>query len=134
MSLASRVTIARLWLTALAFNAIFYDRYVAALLFTIAALLSDLLDGHLARKFKQESVVGDKLDHLTDLVLLGTLYVTLAAKTGLAFRMPVWLATAVIAHAVLQIIVWLLQVIYVKTESKHCYHRALCDRFVHRED
>ena len=118
MSLASRVTIARLWLTALAFNAIFYDRYIAALLFTIAALLSDILDGYLARKFRQESAAGDKLDHLADLVLLGTLYVTLAAKTGLAFPIPVWLATAVVTHAAFQIIVWLLQVIYVTTESK----------------
>jgi phosphatidylglycerophosphate synthase len=118
MSLASRVTIARLWLTGLAFNAIFYEVYLAALVLVILALLSDVLDGHLARKFGQESAIGDKLDHLADLVLLGTLYATLAAKSGLAFRMPVWLASAVVMHVTFQIIAWLLQVVYVKAERK----------------
>jgi phosphatidylglycerophosphate synthase len=130
MGLANRITVARLWFAALAFDAIFYEKYLAALVCVVAALLSDILDGYVARRLGQQSSVGDKLDHLADLVLLGLPYLTLAAKQGLAFPLPVWLASAVLMHAAFQVIAWLLQVIYCESESKPATPRTSYGRMI----
>jgi len=62
----------------------------------IAAAVTDMLDGHLARKFRQESELGKVLDPLADKVFVAATVITLVLRDELAL----WLAATVLARDV----------------------------------
>lgn len=74
-------------------------RWVALFIFT-AAVLSDGLDGLLARNLSQHSALGRLLDPLADKLLLLTAFVSCAFLTGLpdSLRIPSWVALLVIGR------------------------------------
>jgi cardiolipin synthase (CMP-forming) len=71
--------------------------YPAALVFFVAAAVSDGLDGYLAKRFNWTSDLGKLLDPMADKLLLITVFVE-CAWLGLA---PWWLTAAVVARDVL---------------------------------
>ncbi len=70
--------------------------YRAALAVLIAAALSDMLDGAVARLLKQESPLGVALDPIADKILMTTGFITLSLRASL----PWWLTVIVLSRDV----------------------------------
>ena len=70
--------------------------YRAALAVLMAAALSDVLDGTVARLLKQESALGVALDPIADKILMTTGYLTLSFRGAL----PWWLTIIVLSRDV----------------------------------
>src|SRR3989338_7116124 len=79
-----------------------YLRYVAIGIF-LAAVVSDIIDGYIARTRKQKTAAGAILDPLADKLLLISAFICLY-KMGSLFgevRFPLWLVLAVISRDVI---------------------------------
>ncbi|PUU79104.1 CDP-alcohol phosphatidyltransferase-domain-containing protein [Tuber borchii] len=72
------------------------EQHAAALALFVAAGLTDLADGYLARRWNLKTVVGSVIDPMADKTLMTILTVTLAMK-GL---LPVWLASIILGRDV----------------------------------
>jgi len=70
------------------------QRYRAALAVLVAAAISDILDGTVARLLKQVSPLGVALDPIADKILMTTAYLTLAFRDVL----PWWLTILVLSR------------------------------------
>ncbi|MDP8237391.1 MAG: CDP-diacylglycerol--glycerol-3-phosphate 3-phosphatidyltransferase [Candidatus Erginobacter occultus] len=105
MNLPNQITIGRL--AAVPFFAaalLLYGRtgnpvyYGAALVIFVLAVISDGLDGYLARSRNQQTRLGTFLDPLADKFLLDCALVILALGMGNLYRIPAWFAGVVIAR------------------------------------
>ncbi len=76
---------------------VYYDRYRWALAILIAAAVTDLLDGVLARRLNQKSALGAYLDPIADKLLLSSSFLMLAVKGKLYW----WLTILVLSRDVL---------------------------------
>lgn len=77
-----------------------------ALLIVVAAGISDILDGFIARFWNQQSLLGTYLDPLADKLLVTAAYVTLALPgVHRPFQIPAWVTVVVIARDVLLVVV-----------------------------
>jgi cardiolipin synthase len=74
--------------------AIWYNRYDWALGLLLAAAVSDLLDGLLARRLHQKSALGAYLDPIADKLLLSTSFLVLALQEKIAW----WLTILVLSR------------------------------------
>jgi cardiolipin synthase len=74
-------------------------RWTALAIFILAAL-TDWLDGYLARKWKQQSVLGRMLDPIADKVLVAVVLLVLAGD-GILFGGHVWAAIIILSREVL---------------------------------
>ena len=97
MSVANLVTLARLFAVPLAIWLILDAEYAAAFWLFVAAGVSDMVDGTIAKMMNQRSELGALLDPIADKVLLVSMCVTL----GLAGRLPSWLVILVVFRDVL---------------------------------
>ena len=79
---------------------IWYDHYDWALGVLIAAALSDLLDGLLARRLNQKTELGAYLDLIADKLLLSSAFLLLAMKHKVVW----WLTILVLARDLLMLI------------------------------
>lgn len=87
MTIPNFITIARLVAVPLIVWLMIRDLYLmAAVVFAVAGI-SDAVDGFIAKKFNQESVLGGYLDPVADKALLVSVFVTLGFKGVL----PLWL-------------------------------------------
>ena len=77
-----------------------YLRFVALFIF-ILAVISDAVDGYIARKSKQQSKAGLVLDPLGDKLLLMSAFICLASIPGLPLKFPVWVTLVVISRDVI---------------------------------
>ncbi|TQN72644.1 Global transcription regulator sge1 [Colletotrichum shisoi] len=75
---------------------ILHDQHAWALGLFAYAGATDLLDGWIARRWKQQTVVGTVIDPMADKMLMTILTVCLAAQGSL----PVWLATIILGRDV----------------------------------
>ncbi|KAK2006569.1 CDP-alcohol phosphatidyltransferase [Colletotrichum eremochloae] len=75
---------------------ILHDQHAWALGLFAYAGVTDLLDGWIARRWKQQTVVGTIIDPMADKTLMTILTVCLAAQGSL----PVWLATIILGRDV----------------------------------
>ncbi len=93
---ANQITILRLVFVPI-FAALIVDReYRWALAVLIAAAVSDVLDGNVARIFHQETTLGVALDPIADKALMTTAFIALAVRDVL----PWWLTIMVISRDV----------------------------------
>src|SRR5271157_3532044 len=93
---SNQITLLRLVFVPI-FAILVMDRhYRAALAVLMAAALSDMLDGMVARLLKQESPLGVALDPIADKILMTTAYITLAFRGAL----PWWLTIIVLSRDV----------------------------------
>ncbi len=77
-------------------------RYDVALVLFIAASVTDLLDGYIARRFGWTSPLGALLDPAGDKLMLAAVYVALAFRSLPAtFHFPVWLTVLVLSRDLL---------------------------------
>jgi CDP-diacylglycerol---glycerol-3-phosphate 3-phosphatidyltransferase len=114
-TLPNILTLARICLTPVIALLPFIDGYmpkVIALIIFVAAALSDLLDGYLARRYKQVSELGQLLDPIADkLLLFATLipifWITRHPTILVDYRipwwgsLPVWVALILVGREVL---------------------------------
>jgi cardiolipin synthase len=101
---ANQITILRLAFIPFFAILVIDHKYRGALAVLIAAALSDVVDGTVARLLKQETPLGVALDPIADKLLMTTAYLTLAFREAL----PWWLAILVISRDVVIIITALL--------------------------
>lgn len=93
MNIPNSLSLLRLFLVTPFLLAVIYDSYGLALLLFVLAGFSDFLDGYLARRLDQKSLLGTFLDPLGDKLLMTVAFVALAVKGAL----PAWLAVLVVA-------------------------------------
>ena len=101
---ANQITILRLVFVPVFAILVISQSYRLALGVLVAAALSDVLDGTLARLLKQETPLGMALDPIADKLLMTTAYLTLAFRDVL----PWWLTILVISRDVVIIMTALL--------------------------
>ena len=61
---------------------VFFEMYLASLIIFVICSVSDFLDGYLARKFHQESLLGKLLDPIADKILLCSAILAIILITG----------------------------------------------------
>jgi len=94
LSIPSLISVSRAALTPVIAAAILRDDHGTALLVFLAAAVTDVIDGWVARRFRLETRVGAYLDPVTDKILLSTIYVCL----GLSGAAPMWFVVLVFAR------------------------------------
>lgn len=67
--------------------------WMTAILLFVAAGLSDMLDGFVARLLKQKTTIGQYLDPIADKLLLSTLFIVLSSTGHIAWRYTVLVFT-----------------------------------------
>lgn len=95
--MANAITLARLLLTPALIYFLLTEDYRAALWLFVAAALSDVADGFIARHFDQQTRLGEVLDPLADKLLVASCVMVFAGQ-GL---LPLWLAGMILARDVL---------------------------------
>jgi len=109
MTFANLLTVLRLAVIPFFIVALVYDRPRTALWLFLAAGITDILDGYIARYFNQRTALGAFLDPAADKLMLTSTYVTMAIPaTGLAFLIPPWLPVLTIARDVLIVLLTLM--------------------------
>ncbi|MCF7821372.1 MAG: CDP-alcohol phosphatidyltransferase family protein [Mariprofundaceae bacterium] len=94
------LTLARIIITPVIVYAILSDEAVMALVLMIAAGITDMLDGAIARYFNQRTTVGAYLDPLADKLMLISMFVTLF----IIGEVPLFLFLAVIFRDVIIVV------------------------------
>jgi len=98
---ANQLTLLRLLLVPVFALCMLYSLPGWALLVFVAAAVTDLFDGLLARSLHQQTTLGAWLDPMADKLLLLTMFVTLTIPTaGQTNRLPLWLTVAAISRDV----------------------------------
>lgn len=77
-----------------------YLRLAALAIFGLG-VVSDAVDGYIARKSRECSRAGLVLDPLGDKLLLMSAFIGLTAKSGLAVRFPLWVTLIVISRDII---------------------------------
>jgi len=102
MTLANRISITRIVLIPFFIAAIVYSKlWVALAIFTVA-IISDGLDGFIARALKQKTEFGTILDPIADKLLLVSAYIALSiANPGKYITIPPYVTIIVISRDVI---------------------------------
>ena len=97
MTLANKITIGRMVLVPVVLWAIYQGHYVLAFGVFAVAAASDGVDGYIARRFDQRTVLGSILDPLADkfLLTLSFIVLTISPHTDPLVVHPAWLTVAV---------------------------------------
>jgi cardiolipin synthase len=74
-----------------------YFRWLAILIFAVA-VLSDAIDGFIARVKKEKTLLGSFLDPLADKLLITTAVIVLSIQIGNLPKLPIWFPVLVISR------------------------------------
>ena len=83
MTLANQLTVLRILLIPVFVLLLVYDARIAALIVFLLTGLSDVLDGYIARTWRQQTTLGTFLDPIADKLLMVTTFATLALLQAL---------------------------------------------------
>ena len=100
LTLANKVTLARLILVPLFVYSILYEFKGFALVFFAIASIADGVDGYLARSRKEITPLGRVLDPAADKILMLTAFLLLSSLEYL----PIWLSTIVIGRDIILVL------------------------------
>ncbi|MDD5173809.1 MAG: CDP-alcohol phosphatidyltransferase family protein [Candidatus Omnitrophota bacterium] len=100
MNLANRITITRIILTPLFIAAVVYGRMDIALILFMTAVISDGLDGFVARSMNQKTSIGTILDPVADKILLISAFICLTLTKSIpeGLRLPPYVPIVVISR------------------------------------
>lgn len=105
MTYANQLTVLRMAFVPVFVILVVYGYAKGALAVFVAAGLTDVLDGYIARTFGQNSRLGEILDPIADKVLLTSCFVVLTIqKDAFALVIPLWLTISVIGRDLLLLI------------------------------
>lgn len=109
MNIANKITILRVLLTPIFFGLVLYYkpeqdnlRFIALTVFGIA-VLTDAIDGFLARVLKQKTPLGTIMDPIADKFLLVTSFIALTVWNG-SVKLPLWLPIVVVGRDIIIVI------------------------------
>jgi len=97
VNIPNLITMFRIFMVPLVVWLIITEQMAAAFWVFLVAGLSDGIDGFIAKRFGQETLLGAYLDPLADKALLVSIYVTL----GLQLHIPNWLVIMVVSRDIL---------------------------------
>jgi cardiolipin synthase len=98
LTFANLLTLFRILLIAPFLYFIQQGRFGAALLVFFIASLTDFFDGYVARKFNQQSKLGQTLDPAADKILTTASFIVMALPHPNFPSLPAWLAVAVVGR------------------------------------
>lgn len=100
MNLANKISIARIILIPFFITAITYSRLDIALILFILAVISDGVDGFIARTLNQKTKLGTILDPMADKLLLISAYIYLSMAGGIPsyLKLPPYVPIIVISR------------------------------------
>lgn len=100
MNLANKITITRIILTPLFIAAVVYGRMNMALILFMLAVISDGLDGFVARSMRQQTAIGTILDPVADKILLISAFICLTLLKSIPedLRLPPYVPIVVISR------------------------------------
>lgn len=106
MNLANRISIARIILVPFFVASIVYSRFTTALVIFIICILSDGLDGYIARTKGERTRLGSLLDPIADKLLLISGFVSLSIVKTLPsnLRFPPYLPLIIVSRDILIIL------------------------------
>ena len=109
MNIANKITILRVLLTPIFFGLVLYYkpeqdnlRFIALTIFVIA-VLTDAMDGFLARFLKQKTPLGTIMDPIADKFLLIISFIALTVWSG-SVKLPLWLPIVVVSRDIIIVI------------------------------
>ena len=88
-TLANSLSLSRVFIAPVIAWIILSDRWLTASFFLLLTILSDLLDGPIARKKGQETSTGGLLDHSCDALLVAVLLFVLNKTHGIPLLLPI---------------------------------------------
>jgi CDP-diacylglycerol--glycerol-3-phosphate 3-phosphatidyltransferase len=97
LTLSNALTVSRLFMLPFIVYLLVRRQNVAAFMIMSFSLLTDVVDGFLARRFHQESELGKLLDPLCDKISLAVILTTLVSLREL----PLWIAIVVVMRDIL---------------------------------
>ena len=100
MNLANKITISRIILTPIFITAIVYSRMDIALVLFTLAIISDGLDGFIARTLNQKTALGTILDPIADKILLVSAFICLSLVNNVPanLKLPPYVPIIVISR------------------------------------
>jgi cardiolipin synthase (CMP-forming) len=96
LTVPNALTLLRLFTVPVFLYASFRGEYRLAFFLFVAAALTDILDGMIARRFNQRSRLGAILDPAADKTMMVGGYLFYTLRHGLRFGMPAWLTFTVL--------------------------------------
>lgn len=111
LNIPNTLTMMRILIVPIFVMALIYGRYKIALFLFVLATITDTLDGLIARKTGQKTLIGAFLDPLADKVILMTSFIIFAILKWI----PYWLVIIVISRDLIVVIGWM--VLYIITGS-----------------
>jgi cardiolipin synthase len=97
-TLANQLTILRMALAPLLVVLVLYRRLTWALAVFVVAGFTDMFDGLIARRSRQQTTLGAMLDPVADKILLTSTFVALTWAEGLRQRIPTWLTVTTLSR------------------------------------
>ena len=97
MNLANLLTILRIFLIPFFIISLGYNKPLIALIIFSIAGITDAIDGFIARKFNQETVLGKILDPIADKTLLISSFIFIY-NSNLTVKFPYWFVVIVISR------------------------------------
>jgi cardiolipin synthase (CMP-forming) len=119
MTLANKITVARIITVPLFVIALWEQSMLTARILFILCVASDAADGAIARWRGERTALGTFLDPLADKLLLVSTFITLTALGGI----PVWVFIAVLSRDLLIVMGW--SVVFILTHNKKIEPRPL---------
>src|SRR5262245_33857514 len=108
MTLANQLTVLRILLIPVFVLLLVYDARLAALIVFLLTGISDVLDGYIARTWRQQTTLGTVLDPIADKLLMVTTFATLALLQALPLSLSLLLiGRDVLLSLAIGIVLWL---------------------------
>jgi|Tabmets5t2r1_1033131.scaffolds.fasta_scaffold83733_1 cardiolipin synthase (CMP-forming) len=107
MTLANQLTVFRILLIPVFVLLLVYDARIAALVVFLLTCISDVLDGYIARTWRQQTTLGTFLDPIADKLLMVTAFATLALLQALPVSLTILLiGRDVVLSLMIGIVLW----------------------------
>ncbi len=100
LTVANIITVSRLVMLPIIVYFLVQDERTIAFIIMLISLLSDGIDGYVARKFNQETELGKMLDPLCDKICLAVILITLLLINSI----PIWIVILILVRDVLIIV------------------------------